>query len=77
MFGQSEEFEHSLNGSQWNNTASPAEHGIMLLGDGAHEAIEDDETAIETEVVGIITTLLNLIVVPILFAMAIKISRQE
>ena len=77
MFGQSEEFEHSLNGSQWNNTASPAEHGIMLLGDGAHEAIEDDETAIETEVVGIITILLNLIVVPILFAMAIKISRQE
>ena len=43
MFGQSEEFEHSLNGSQWNNTASPAEHGIMPL-DGAHEAIEDDET---------------------------------
>ena len=41
------------------------------------EAIEDDETAIETEVVGIITILLNLIVVPILFAMAIKISRQE
>ena len=77
MFGQSEEFEHSLNGSQWNNTASPAEHGIILLGDGAHEAIEDDETAIETEVVGIITILLNLIVVPILFAMATKISRQE
>ena len=77
MFGQSEEFEYSLDGSQWNNTASPVEHGIRLLGDGVQEAIEDDGAAFETEVVSLITTLLNLIVVPILFAMAFKISQQE
>ncbi|GIS44474.1 MAG: hypothetical protein Ct9H90mP16_15440 [Candidatus Poseidoniales archaeon] len=77
MFGQSEEFEHSLNGSHGTTQQVLLSMESCFLEMAPTKQLKTMKTAIETEVVGIITILLNLIVVPILFAMAIKISRQE